>query len=61
MRATEEQKAYMWALVKEMQGYADLIQNKLHSLPISERLAIGKRMTIVVKEMKDFKRDYTDD
>jgi hypothetical protein len=59
--ATQEQKQYMFDLIKEMQGYSETIQNKLQTLTIKERISIGKRMAVIVKEMKDFRRDYPDD
>jgi hypothetical protein len=51
----------MWDLVKEMQGYESIIKNGLHTLSIPERNRIGKRMAVIVREMKDFRRDYPND
>jgi hypothetical protein len=44
-----------------MEGYAATIQNGVHLLTISERVKIGKRMAVIVREMKDFRRDYPND
>lgn len=61
MNCTPEEKQHMLDLVKEMQGYADVIQNRIHTLSIKERVKIGKRMAVIVKEMKEFRRAYPDD
>lgn len=61
MNATPEQKQHMLDLVKEMEGYANTIQNEIHLLTIAERVKIGKRMTVITKEMKQFRKDYPDD
>ena len=58
---TAEQREHMLDLVKEMQGYAVLLQDGIRLLTIAERIKIGRRMAVIVKEMKDFRRNYPDD
>lgn len=55
---TPEQKEHMINLIKEFEGLKARIETKIKIISVKERVKIGTRLTEIVKEMKQFRKDF---
>jgi hypothetical protein len=60
-RCTPELKQHMWDIFEEYKMIERTVRHDLHRLSKRERVAMGERMTQIVKEMVEFRKAYPDD